>query len=261
MLACLAASAQETLPVQFLSETVAGPDRYAGTDAFGWEYTLHNNEFRKSKDGRVLKYKALQLGEIERADLQNPLQIVLFYRKFNTVVLLDNQLNETARINFSDIPQQRRQQPQQQPIIAEAAGLASQNRLWLYDVNTQQIGLYDLSGHSFKAIMPPFNKPIKDYYSDYNYFYWVDADNNFFMVSLFGKVSSPGSVPPYEQIRIVSGKQLLLKTENGLYLFSTGSGSLVKIDIVEKSFDSFYYNGQILSIFTGTNITNYKITL
>jgi hypothetical protein len=31
---------------------------------------------------------------------QNPLNIVLFYENFNVVILLDNQLNETQKINF-----------------------------------------------------------------------------------------------------------------------------------------------------------------
>ena len=178
---CTGLSAQEiVIPAKVLANTKTGPMQYVGTDAFGWRYTIIDNEFRKEKDGQSLKYKSVSLGEISRVDLQNPLQIILFYRKFNTVVLLDNQLNETSRINFSDIPQ---------PIIAEAVGLASQNRLWAYDINTQELGLYDLARGEFKPITPPFADTIRYYHNDYNYFYWIDTAGKCYMANLFGKVS------------------------------------------------------------------------
>ena len=58
--------------------------------------------FYKTKDHQSLEYKNISLGKITKVDLQNPLKIVLFYENFNTAVLLDNQLNETQKINFSE---------------------------------------------------------------------------------------------------------------------------------------------------------------
>ena len=250
----LPAKAQElTLPVKLLSNAKAGPERYVGVDAFGWEYTILENEFRKQKDGRTLKYKNVALGEIYRVDLQNPLQIVLFYRKFNTVILLDNQLNETSSYNFSTLPEQE--------LIVEAAGLASQNRLWLYDVTTQQIGLYDTARGTFRTLTPPFNDGIKYYQSDYNYFYWIDVTGKCFAVNLFGNVSFLGNVPAFDAVQLVSPTEVLLSKGNVLYLYNLAAQSSKRIEIVEKTFSSFYYSAQILSIFTDTEIIQYKITL
>jgi len=254
LLLCFAPTrAQELgIPVKFLSNAKTAPQRYLGTDAFGWQYTITDNEFRKQKDGRTLKYKNVALGEIYKADLQNPLQIVLFYRRFNTVVLLDNQLNETSRINFSEVPT---------PVIAEAIGLASQNRLWLYDVNTQQIGLYTLVNGVFRTVTPPFNDGIKYYQSDYNYFYWVDTAGKCFAVNTFGNVTSLGLVPSFTQAQLLSDTQFLFSTDNSLYLYNMATQSLKQIQIVEKSFGAFYYKEQILSIFTDSEIIQYKISL
>lgn len=253
VLCCTVLTAQEIgIPVKLLSNSKSGPQRYMGTDAFGWKYTIKDNEFLKEKDGRTLKYRTLSLGEIYKVDIQNPLQLVLFYRKFNTVVLLDNQLNETSRINFSNLAQ---------PLVAEAAGLASQNRLWIYDINTQQLGLYDLVKSSFKTLTPPFTDNIKYYQNDYNYFYWIDATGKCFMVNLFGNVGFLGQVPAYDQVQIVSSKELIIKKENGLYFYNLEKQTQVPIAIVEKSFQSFHYAGQILSIFTDSEINTYKITL
>lgn len=240
------------IPVKFLSNAKAGPQRYLGTDAFGWKYTIVENEFRKEKDNKTLKYKSLSLGEIYKVDLQNPLQIILFYRKFNTVVLLDNQLNETSRINFSNVAQ---------PLITEAVGLASQNRLWVYDITTQQLGLYDLAQSNFKTITPPFTDNIKYYQNDYNYFYWIDTSNKCFMANLFGKVGSLGIIPEFDQVQIVSTNEILIKKDNSLYLYNLEKQTRSPIALVEKSFQSFHYTAQILSIFTDSEINTYKITL
>lgn len=252
-LLCIAAQAQEIgIPVKFMESSKTAPQRYVGTDAFGWEYTITNNEFRKSKDGKSVKYLNLSLGDIYKADLQNPLQIVLFYRKFNSVVLLDNQLNQTATINFSALPNE---------LIAEAAGLASQNRLWLYDINTQQIGLYDPVRNNFRTLTPPFNDGIKYYQSDYNYFYWIDNVGKCFVVNLFGSVTALGTVPDFDQAQLLSPTRILYRKDNSLYLYNLPEKSQKHIDIAEKSFGSFYYASQILSIFTESEIIQYKITL
>jgi len=240
------------IPVTLLNSSKAGPERYLGADSYGWRYTVLDNELRKEKDGRTLKFKALSLGDIYRADLQNPLQIVLFYRKFNTVVLLDNQMNETSRINFSDIPQ---------PVIADAVGLASQNRLWVYDITTQQVGLYDLAKGTFRTLASPFNDGIRYYQNDYNYFYWVDNANSWFAVNLFGKVNSLGKLPEFDQLQIVSPRSVIYSKDGTMYHFDPVAGTNTVITIVEKSFRSFYYAGEILSIFTHSEIIHYKITL
>jgi hypothetical protein len=247
-------SAQELgLPAKFLSNAKSGTERYIGTDAFGWQYTVTNGEFRKEKPPQVYKYKNVSLGDIFKVDLQNPLQVVLFYKKFNTVVLVDNQLSEISRINFSQIPQQS--------LIVEAAGLASQNRLWLYDISTQQIGLFDLGQYTFKTLTPPANEGIKFYQSDYNYFYWIDNTNKFYVVNLFGKVTSLNTVPDFEQAQLLNRTAILLKIDNALYLYNPETQSQKHIELAEKSFGSFYYKGQILSIFTDSEIIQYQITL
>ncbi len=253
MLISYCAIAQElTVPTKFLTNYKTGTEQYIGTDAFGAVYTLQDNELHKSKEGVMLKYKALALGSIAKTDLQNPLQIVLFYRKFNSVVLLDNQLNEIRRINFSDIAE---------PLIAEAIGLASQNRLWLYDITTQRLGLYDLAQNTFKPITPPFADTIKQYQSDYNYFYWIDINNKCFAANLFGKVTLLGNVPPYDGVQLASPTEAIVQHGNSLYLYNMHDGSRKKIDIAEKTFEGFQYSAQILSIFTNEQINQYKITV
>jgi len=254
LLLAITTNAQDTgsIPVRLLSNAKSAKQQFIGMDGFGWEYTIVDNELQKQKDGKTFKYRSVSLGEIYRADIQNPLQIVLFYKKFNSVILLDNQLNETSRINFSDLPQ---------PLIVEAAGLASQNKLWLYDMTTQQLGLYDLAQGNFKTITPPFSGSIKYYQNDYNYFYWIDSTHKCFMVNIFGKVGTLGSVPDYDKVQILSTNELILQKDNNLYFYNLEKQTQTPIAVAEKSFLNFNYAAQILTIFTDSEINTYKITL
>jgi hypothetical protein len=248
-----AAGAQETtIPVRFVSNSKEAPGQYIGKDTFEWQYTITNNTLRKQKDNGYVEYKNVSLGDIEKVDILNPLQVLLFYKKFNTVVLLDNQLNEVSRINFSDM---------QEPVIAEATGVAGQNQIWLFDLNSLQLGLFNPSEKEFKAVTPPFSEQIIFYQSDYNYFYWIDATGRFYASNLFGKVNFLGNVPNFEQAQILSQNTILLKKDNNLYIYDLGKGSSTSIEIVEKSFRSFHYAAQILSIFTDNEINQYKVIL
>ncbi|MFL9843044.1 hypothetical protein [Flavobacterium rhizosphaerae] len=255
LLTAITTGGQEILPVKQLTNTEASIDSYVGTDAFGWQYTIAENEFHKTKDGRTLKYKNVALGDIYKVDIQSPLQIVLFYKKQNTAVLLDNQLNETNRINFSI---SKDNQPE---LVAEAVGLASQNRLWVYDIISQQVGLYDIAQSTFKTITPPSNDGITYYASDYNYFYWTDNNNLCRRVNVFGRVDVLGTVPVFDYAQLTTAKQFIYSKNNNIYIHNFNGMPNQQIQLTEKSIQSFYYTAQILTIFTGTQITSYQITL
>ena len=109
-------------------------DAFVGYDALGAYYTITNNVLTKQLGEQKWQYKNPQLGKIAKVDLQNPLKIVLFYQDFNTVIIVDNQLNETTNINLND---------SNNPIVPIGIGLASGNRLWIYNNLTMKIGLYD----------------------------------------------------------------------------------------------------------------------
>lgn len=226
---------------------------FVGNDNFGNVYSIFENEFRKnSKEGKLSFYKNVSLGKIHQVDLQNPLQIVLFYKQFTSAVLLDNQLNETTRINFSEL---------QIPLNPEAISLASQNKLWLYDMLSQKLGLFDVLKNTFQPLTPSYKDNLKFYQSDYNYFYWIDVKQNLYVSNIFGKVNFLGQVPEFKQLQVLSPTVLLLKNDNGLFLYNLENASFSPISLNEKSFVSFSYKDQILSIFTEQEINQYKIIL
>lgn len=226
--------------------------QFVGQDNFGNAYSIYENEFRKIATNSIIFYKNVSLGKIHQVDLQNPLQLVLFYKQFTTAVLLDNQLNETTKINFSEL---------NIALNPEAVSLASQNRLWLYDMLSQKLGLFDILKNTFQPITQSFDQNLKFYQSDYNYFYWADTKQNLYVSNLFGKVNFLGVIPDFDQIQVISSTQILVKKDNELYSYNLENSQKTPVVINEKSFVSFSYKEQILSIFTSQEIYQYKIIL
>ncbi|WP_225585310.1 hypothetical protein [Flavobacterium sp. MDT1-60] len=86
--------------------------------------------------------------------------------------------------------------------------------------------------------------------------------NNFFSCDIFGKTTSLGKIPDYDQIEIINPNSYIFRKANLLYFTDKTSADLdtfSEIEILQKSFDKFCYKDQILSIFTTKEITNYKI--
>lgn len=226
-------------------------DSYIGFDQFAFQYSLTNDVLYKKKGKDYFQYKNPSLGKITKVDLQNPLKIVLFYESFNSAVILDNQLNEIQRINFSS---------NEIPLLVTAIGIASQNQLWVYDSLNQQIGLFEYLKNSYKAISTSFPESIKLYQSDFNTFNWIDNNNNWYSCDIFGKITVKGKMPDFDFIEIINDQQYIYSKNNVLTFADIKKKEKYKIEISKKTFKKFTYKDQILSIFTSDAIINYKIT-
>ena len=241
--------------VTLISQFTNDIDDFLGYDSFGFSYHITNNVFRKMKGNEVFEYKNVSLGNITKVDILNPLKIVLFYEDFNTVVLLDNQLNKMTEINFSQ---------NSTPIVVPAIGMSTQNQLWIFNTLNQQIGLFDYLKNEYKTVSTPLTEAIKYYQTDFNTFFWIDRKNNWFSCDIFGKTTALGKVPDFDKIEILNDHQYIFSKANLLYfkdIRSANSDTVSEIEILQKSFDKFCYKDQILSIFTTKEITNYKIVI
>jgi len=225
---------------------------YYGFDSFNNYYYTANNTFNKVSDTKTYHYQNISLGKISSIDIINPLMIVLFYEDFNTVVFLDNQLNEIEKIDFSKIDSS---------LVITKIGLAGQNKLWVYNQVNQRLLLFDTLNKTYKEMPIPIENSIVYTQSDFNNFYWVDDLKNFYKCDFFGKIELLSSLPSFDKIQIIDEKSLLFSKKNQLFLLNTSTKSISEIQIVEKSFENFYYKDQFLAIFTLQQISNYKIKI
>jgi hypothetical protein len=242
---------EQNLKAAVVSIQKIDADVFVGYDGMGNLYYLKNNVFYGKNEKELWQYKNVSLGKPTKIDIQNPLKIMLFYENFNTVVILDNQLNETQKINFSE---------KEVPIVASAVGNASQNRLWIYNSLTQQIGLFDFLKNTLQWITPPIQGNLKHYQSDFTTFQWIDNETNWYSCDVFGKITRLGKISPFDEIQIIDSEEFIYMKDGTLLLRNVKRNSTYAIENVAKSFSNFFYKDQILSIFTNQKITNYKIT-
>lgn len=249
---CFSLQSQEVIPAVKQSDTQLTCDIFLGFDNQKSIYSLKNNILTKNSDGITYQYNNLSLGKITNVDFQNPLQIVVFYKNFNTVVLLDNQLNEIKKIDFN---------LQSTPVTIEAVSLSSQNQIWIYDSISSKIGLYNVNTDTFKWISTMLENPISYYESDYTHFYWTDINLNLYRISIYGTIEKLGILPKFDVIELTKNGNSIYKIDDELYYYDLTSKSSSKIAIDEKIISKFFFRDGILSIFTQNEITNYKIIL
>ena len=245
-------SQEQSMKAQLISIQKIDADQFIGFNSLENLYYIKNNIFYKKSKDELWQYKNVSLGKITKTDIQNQLKIMLFYENFNTIILLDNQLSETQKINFSE---------NEIPIIVAATGIASQNRLWIYNSLTQQIGLFDYLKNTFQSITASFQGSLKYYFSDFNSFQWIDDTLSWYSCDVFGKFTSLGKVADFDQIQFIANQIVLFSKDGKLFLQDSKTNSIYPIENVDKSFKNFYYKDQNLSIFTNQEITNYKITI
>lgn len=80
------------------SIVIKTPLNYFASDNMGNVYAVNNDELIKFlPSGKYfVRYSNLKLGSITTLDATNPLKLILYYRDFQQIVFLDNQLSQTS---------------------------------------------------------------------------------------------------------------------------------------------------------------------
>jgi hypothetical protein len=84
-------------------------------------YYLSGSELSKNKK---LFFSDFSLGDIYNVDLFNPLKLKLWYKDYNTMVVLDNFLNEIVRVNFNNL---------NDPNEISHVSTSNDNTMWVFD--------------------------------------------------------------------------------------------------------------------------------
>lgn len=106
------------------------------TDNLGNLYLINKKEICKysNKGEKQSEYSNNQLGEISFADVSDPLRITLFYKDFNKLVFLNNELSElSSHIEMDDLD----------GIQADIACTSSFGGFWVYDLFDGKLKYFD----------------------------------------------------------------------------------------------------------------------
>lgn len=176
--------------------------------------TPENEIIKYSPDGKVLfRYNNNTLGEIGFIDASNPLNVLVYYPDFKTVINLDRTLNESGQINLFDLG----------VIDVNGIGRSSDNNLWLYDntafklkkINRQgqtQIESDDLSLLLRKFLQPNCIKEVE------TLVYVNDPEHGIFIFDFYGQYMKLLAIKGLSDFQIVN-EQLIYQQEGELHVF------------------------------------------
>mgnify|MGYP001626730636 CR=1 FL=1 len=220
---------------QLLETTPAQTDCYVGVDFLKNHYHRTATVLHKESGQKTFTYTNLRFGEIHSVDISNPLKIVVFYRNFNTVVLLDNRLNELETISFEATVS----------FVRKSSG----HKLWRYNADAQQLENYDTKTHRISSSSPPLpHTRIRDMKSDLNFVFLL-SDQGIYTYDYLGNLIDVHHDPSATQLEIEGTYRYVLSKGE---LFRISNTRLEEIELPKEiSIKSFFVFKKDLYVFDG----------
>lgn len=196
VLTCSAFIRQNEGPVM----TIAQKNNAAYLDNIGNCYLVHDDEMLKYlANGKFFsRYSNLKLGSITSVDVTNPLKLVVFYKDFQQILFLDNQLSPN-----SDVVALEKLGYEQTELVCASAN----NSFWIYDKrNTELIRFNENSKKitatgNLKQILRDNINP--NYMIEHNgYLYLNCPDHGIYVFDIFGAFSKIISLKELKQFQV-----------------------------------------------------------
>jgi hypothetical protein len=154
-----------------------------------------------------------KFGQATLIDVSNPLKVLLFYRDFATIVVLDRFLNirNTIDLRKHNILQVR------------AIGQSYDNKIWLYDELENKLKKIDEDGTllqetpDFRQLFGSAPAPQKIFDQD-QYIYLYDSAQSVFVFDYYGALKNKILIRGWQNFK-VAGKYIFGSTANMLYRY------------------------------------------
>jgi hypothetical protein len=220
-----------------------------GIDKFETLYlsTEDQSFLRVSKD-TTITYANFQLGKIASANTFNPLKINLFYRDFNTAVILDNRLAELQRIDFNLIQPYRN-------VTFVSTGY--DNTLWIYNQDLQILELFDHRSNSTRTKTVPIPDEVLDLKSDYNNCYLL-TEQYLYIYSYFGNLESKHPNNGYTQMAF-SESNLVLQSPEAYFFYSKKRDEILPIEGQDLLINQFLVTNETLYLYQNNRLYRYQL--
>jgi len=239
---------QEAMEATFIKKIPIASEAPIGIDNFGTLYTINQTTLRKKNNDKIQTYSNIQLGNITTANVFNPLKINLFYKNFNTAIILDNRLAEIFKIDFNT------KQPYKN---VSHISTGYDNTLWIFNQDNQQLELYDYKADKVRATTIPVQSNVLDMKSDYNYC-WLLTQNYLYTYNYFGSAISKLKNESYSEIAENNGN-LILKSNNSLFYLAKDSTELILIKLPELLINRFLLTNETLYIYDGETLHQFQL--
>jgi len=114
---------------------LSGKPEIFTTDKLGNCYIYRDNLLKKiSSDAKVLgQFSSLESGKLHSIDASDPMQVILFYKDFNQLILVDNKLSQIGKVFYFDLLDLS---------SVTAVCKSKQFAIWIFDEYEEKLILY-----------------------------------------------------------------------------------------------------------------------
>lgn len=180
-------------------------------------------KFNANGDSVAIYNDIRKFGNVTLIDVSNPMKILLYYRDFATVVMLDRFLNA---VNSIDLRKQNIFQ-------AKAIGQSYDNKIWVYDELENKLKKVDEEGKllqetpDFRLFLGAAPSPVKIF--DENKFVYVyDSIYGVYVFDYFGGFKHNIMIDHWQNFKVT-----------GKYIFGSRSDTLFRYEISTFQFDEW----------------------
>jgi hypothetical protein len=172
-------------------------------DAFGNIYVINNDEIIKYNVDGILqkKFSTKRYGKIDVVDAMNPLKVLVYYKDFQQILFLDNQL--TASSNMISLESLGHEQ-------SSLVCSSSNNSFWIYDKQNNELCRFDselkslVKTGNLKRILDVDIKP--NYMQEHNNYVYLNCPNEGILVfDIYGTFYKTIPLKNLKEFNIVNG--------------------------------------------------------
>ncbi|MEO6914819.1 MAG: hypothetical protein ABI151_03485 [Chitinophagaceae bacterium] len=158
-----------------------------------------------------------RFGKVYSVDASNPLRVILFYRDFGTIVILDRFLNIRATINLRNL----------NIFQVRAVCQAYDNGIWVYDEQEAKLkkitedGVVASQSGDFRIFMETVPMPATMTDQD-KLVYLYDPDKGLFTFDYFGSLKNKVALKGWKDFQVIDGRAFGRK-DNNIVQYMPGS--------------------------------------
>lgn len=239
---------QEIIETKFIKSTEIQLKTIVGIDNFGIIYLINNDIFHKIDQEKDVTYSNLQLGNITSANAFNSLKINLFYKNFNTAIILDNRLSEIYKIDFNSI------QPYKN---VSNISTGYDTTIWIFNTDLQQLELFDYKTGKSRATSLPVQSVVLDMVSNYN-FCWLLTQEYLYKYNYFGSMVSKMENDGFTKLSEDNGNLVIKQGENLIYL-PKKSEKFLALPLNELLINQFLLTNETLYIYDSEKLYQFQL--
>ena len=170
-----------------------------------------------------------KFGKATLIDVSNPLKLLLYYKDYATVVVLDRFLNA---VNVIDLRKQNIFQ-------VKAIGQSYDNKIWIYDEQESKLKKIDEDGKmlletvDFRQLLGQAPSPVK-IFDENKYVYLYDSLKGVYVFDYYGALKNNIMIHHWQNFKVA-----------GKYIFGSNKGTLYRYDITSFRVDDWKMPEQI----------------